>query len=503
MKNFKIIALFLTIFICSCRFPSMFDSEAPIPAKNLPGIPSETTPGTLAFPGRYVVSSTNFLNADQTGLVSNGNNMGRPIITSNGRFVTFTSNATNFPNGLTDGSEGVYIRDISNSASPIYLVSSNNSTLADQSVVGGSAQDRSEATNDGRYVVFVSSDVKFMTGANGSSQIYRKDMSHPELPPAIVSSLDSTQNDQTLFQGNTDSRSPSLSADGRYVIFSSDATNFVTGATNTQIYLKDMNHPELPPKIVSTLDMNQADQTNFQATGGCHNLPKISKDAKYAVIACESSNFVDGDPNNQVYVKDLTQPTLAPKIVSSMNSNLFPQSLLKGNAENSWHGISSDGRFIAFESEATNFYTGLTGSRQLYLKDMNYPERAPVIISSLNSLMADQTLYLGDANSSEPEITDDGRFVFFESEATNFATGVSSTQTYRKDMLHPELPPMIISSLDPGQADQTNYCSNANARGVHISADGKSAVFSYEGSNFFVGSVPGAVQIFKVDLSGL
>ncbi len=440
-----------------------------------------------------MVSSLDSMQADQTAFRGN-NTSSNPQISADGRYVVFSSFASNF---VTGGSGGqIYHKDLQNPATPPLIVSSLDSTQANQTAFrGNSTSSTPQISADGRYVVFSSSPSNFVIGGSGG-QIYRKDLQNPASPPLLVSSLDSTQADQTAFRGNNITSSPQISADGRYVVFSSQSSNFVTGGSGVQIYRKDLQNPANPPLLVSSLDSTQADQTVFRGNGSSSG-SQISADGRYVVFISQSSNFVIGGSGQQIYLKDLQNPASPPQLISSLDSTQANQTAFRGNGSSTNPQISADGRYVVFASSSSNFVTGGSG-QQIYLKDLQNPASPPLMVSSLDSTQADQTAFRGNNTSSTPQISADGRYVVFESFASNFITGGSGFQIYLKDLQNPATPPLMVSSIDSTQTDQTTFRGDGGSSTSQISADGRYVVFASFSSNFITGGT--GYQIYLKDL---
>jgi Tol biopolymer transport system component len=441
-----------------------------------------------------LVSSLDSTQADQTAFRGN-NTSASPQLSADGRYVVFQSQSSNF---VTGGSgQQIYLKDLQNPASLPQLVSSLDSTQADQTAFRGSnTSSNPQISADGRYVVFASSSSNFVTGGSGQ-QIYRKDLQNPETPPLLVSSLDSTQADQTALRGNNNSSTPQISADGRYVVFASSSNNFVTGGSGEQIYLKDLQNPTSPPQLVSSLDSTQADQTTFRGNNTSAS-PQISADGRYVVFQSQSSNFVTGGSGQQIYLKDLQNPTSPPQLVSSLDSTQADQTALRGNNNSSDPQITADGRYVVFASQSGNFVTGGSGAH-VYLKDLQNPTSPPLMVSSLDSTQADQTAFKGNSTSSSPQLSDDGRYVVFQSFGSNFVTGGSGLQIYLKDLQNPANPPQLVSSIDSTQSDQTALRGNSFNFNPQISSNGRYVVFASVSNNFLRGVPEGQIYLKSLD----
>ena len=93
-------------------------------------------------------------------------------------------------------------------------------------------------------------------------------------------------------QGNSFSGFPSISADGRFVAFSSGASNLVPGDTNNtgDIFVRD--------RLTNTTTLVSVDSAGNQANSDSDN-PSISADGRFVAFYSDASNIVPGDTNNR------------------------------------------------------------------------------------------------------------------------------------------------------------------------------------------------------------
>src|SRR4028119_2197113 len=138
--------------------------------------------------------------------------------------------------------------------------------------------------------------------------------------------------------GNDRSSFPSISTDGRFVAFASDASNIVPGDTNNRsdIFVRD--------RLTNTTTRVSVDSAGNQGTDNSY-VPSISADGRFVAFFSYASNIVPGDTNNRsdIFVRDtLTNTTTRVSLDSAGN---------QGNRDSSFPSISADGRFVAFASD--------------------------------------------------------------------------------------------------------------------------------------------------------
>src|SRR4028119_266801 len=157
--------------------------------------------------------------------------------------------------------------------------------------------------------------------------------------------------------GNSDSNSPSISADGRFLAFTSGASNIVSGDSNSSrdIFVRD--------RLTNTTTRVSFDSAGNQANSNSGGA-SISADGRFVAFTSDASNIVPGDTNSNrdIFVRDrLTNTTTRASVDSAGN---------QGNSNSFGASISADGRFVAFESLASNIVPGDTNSnRDIFVRD--------------------------------------------------------------------------------------------------------------------------------------
>lgn len=219
---------------------------------------------------------------------------------------------------------------------------------------------------DGRLVAFWSRASDLVDGdTNGAADIFVKD-----LATGVTSrvSTDSAGN-----QADRGSYMPSISADGRYVVFSSRAYNLVADDTNgsNDTFVKDLVTGE-------TIRVN-TDSAGLETTGdnGWSMPPSISADGRYVAFLSKASNLVADDTNGwkDVFVKDLV--TGATTRVNTDSAGQETSGYIESCA------ISADGRYVAFEGSASNLVDGDTnGHIDVFVKDLTTGETTRVSTDS-------------------------------------------------------------------------------------------------------------------------
>jgi Tol biopolymer transport system component len=183
----------------------------------------------------------------------------------------------------------------------------------------------------GRYVVFASSATDLVAGdTNGQWDVFVRDVVSGRTTRVSVGAGG--------VQGNGESREPSISADGRYVAFNSFASNLVPGDTNDS---PDVFHRDLVTGRTTLVSVGRGGPADLGAID-----PQISADGKHVAFISSATNLVVGDTNEtqDVFVRDLAVQRTERVSLTSAGAQL--------DAPSSTPGISSDGRLVAFASQA-------------------------------------------------------------------------------------------------------------------------------------------------------
>jgi len=203
-------------------------------------------------------------------------------------------------------------------------------------------------------------------------------------------------------QANGDSGDPVMSSDGRYVAFWSIASNLVAGDTNgyADIFVRD-RQLGVTTRVSVASDGAQSD--------GISTRPAISGDGRYVTFVSTASNLVSGDTNGvaDLFVHDCLAGTIQRVSMAFDGS--------QANADSDDSAMTADGRYIAFTSYASNLVANDTnGGWDIFVFDQTTHATARVSVSSAGA----EAMIVGEG-SFRPSISSDGRYVAFESGATN------------------------------------------------------------------------------------
>ena len=203
-------------------------------------------------------------------------------------------------------------------------------------------------------------------------------------------------------QANGLSGYASFSPDGRYVLYYSFAGNLVPGDTNnaTDIFLYEMATKRTERVSVAN--------GGGQANGPSEFFAYMTADNRYVVFDSKATNIIATDTNGRADVFMLDRQTNNVERVS------VAQDGAQANGESIYPTVSADGRFVVFHSNATNLVTGdINGKFDVFVRDRTAQTTTRVSVSSTGAE--------GNHPSQHGKISADGRYVAFESWATNLA----------------------------------------------------------------------------------
>jgi hypothetical protein len=274
---------------------------------------------------------------------------------------------------------------------------------------GGTQSIEPVVSANGRIVAFESSAFNLVPNDNnGSSDIFVRDL-QTGTTTLVSINLAGTGS------GNGHSTKPTISADGRYVAFQSRANNLVANDTNTwsDVFVRDLQTGAT--RLLST---------NSAGTGSGNEASEkavISANGKTVVFQSLASNIVSFDNTNRLDVFAHDVPTGVTRIVSCDvtctapgNNDSYTGNVPKDKAPRAI--ISKDGRFVVFESMATNLVTttDANGSQDIFVRDLETNVTSVISMNSTNTAAS-------NGGGSSPVISGNGRFVFFQSAGTDIA----------------------------------------------------------------------------------
>ncbi len=212
-----------------------------------------------------------------------------PSISSDGRYVAFASLSTNLVSGV-GANQQIYFHDTQSGTNGTTSLISKDTTTTSPTA-GNGASSAPVINGTGQFIAFVSASTNLVSGFSGQ-QVYVHDRS---TGVNGTNSLISRDNSGTPNAGNQNSSQPTMTSDGRYVSFTSSATNLLTGISGQQIYLHDRNGP-------TTSLVSRDNSGSLVAGNGNSDGPAINGAGGFVAFSSVATNLV-GSGGTHVYVR--------------------------------------------------------------------------------------------------------------------------------------------------------------------------------------------------------
>lgn len=278
--------------------------------------------------------------------------------------------------------------------------------------------------------------------------------------------------------GDDASFAAAVSADGNRVAFASGANNLTGDGYNTaytHIFVRD---------IASGTTTLVSRASNGTVPNQSSISPVISGDGKIVAFQSSASNLdatvVDNNSTVDVYVRDLAASTT--RLVSKSTAGTI------GNGLTGTGDISFDGRFVTMDSEADNLGGTFTGSGQVYVRDRALGTTTLVSQATGNANVG------GDAEAYNSTITDDGNLVFLTSRSSNLVAGMPANRFLGFIRNLSAATTTMVTRSSSGEVP------NADVDEGSIAVDGRSVAFASTATN--VDGPPASVrQAFDTDLT--
>jgi Tol biopolymer transport system component len=380
-------------------------------------------------------------------------------LSSDGRHVAFSSAASNLAVGDTNGQSDAFVRDRVTGVTERVSVASDGTQ-------GNGSSEHPAISADGRFVAFRSGATNLVPGdTNSFLDFFVRDR------VAGTTERVSLANDGSQANGPTP-QIPFISADGRFVVFVSYATNLVPGDTNNKpdVFVRD--------RLSGTTERVSVASDATQGDGDSGNATPITPDGRFVAFDSASTNLVPGDTNGwrDIFVRDRLTGTTERVSLAGDGS--------QGNGFSDRPAISSDGRYVAFLSSASNLVAGDTSGDDVFVRDRLAGTTERVNIAS------DETQANAGGSGDAAEISADGRYVVFGSFASNLVPGDTNSfvDIFLRDRLSGTTERVSVAS----DGTQGNGASDYPA----INADGDFIAFHSEAYNLVSGDTNGFADIF-------
>ncbi|MEM7118036.1 MAG: cohesin domain-containing protein [Chloroflexota bacterium] len=363
-------------------------------------------------------------------------------ISQDGRYVVFSSEASDLVSGDTNGTVDVFLfdrNDVTDTNNGITRISVGASGQ------GNAVSDQPSISNDGRYVAFRSFSSNLVaTDANFLSDIFLRDV--------IAGTTVLVSVDGAGVQGDGHSYNPAIAAgsNGRYVSFTSNANNLsaldtgpaaANDITFADVFVRDTVAPGTSLVSVNAAGGAEGDARSYHSS--------ISDDGQYVAFASQATDLVAGDVNGfaDIFVRDSNGNGSfedAGDTTTRVSVDILT-GLIGGNRDSYRPAISGNGMYVAFESDASDFLPGDTnGLRDLYVADRtDFAEMRRITFGYDGS----------EANGHAfwPHMNQSGQHTAFTSDANNLVNddtnNLRDVFTHDRDAV-PPLGPMLYVPQD-------------------------------------------------------
>ena len=325
---------------------------------------------------------------------------------------------------------------------------------------------------DGRYVVFASDAADLVANDSGNLDIFVRDRQTGTTERVSIASDGTPAGAPSLF--------PAISGDGRYVVFQSDATNLVSPDTNaTDIFLRD--------RVTGTTTRVSVASGGAPGNGDSET-PSISANGRYVTFTSLADNLApdDGNQDRDVFVRDLVAGTteLASLATDGTHGNNASGGLGAGPAR-----ISNDGRYVVFGSFADTLVANdLNHSDDIFVRDRVAGTTERVSIATDGTERAGHSMY--------GSISDDGRYVAFFSDAPLLTADDSNSVS---DVFLRDRTAGVTTRLSAGPGGAP---PDWPSRFPVISADGGVIAFQSDATNLAANDMNGVTDVFLYHMAG-
>jgi cold shock CspA family protein len=322
-------------------------------------------------------------------------------------------------------------------------------------------------SSDGFIVAFISEATNLVAGdTNGRQDIFVHDRTTGMTERVSIASDGSEADDEAF--------TLSLSSDGDFVTFGSFATNLVAGDTNgvIDVFVHDRN-TGTTERVSIASDASEADDDS--------DSPAISSDGQFVAFRSDATNLVANDTNNNsdIFVHD--RQTDSTERISSATGGA------QANGDSFFPAISSDGRFVAFTSEASNLVAGDTNNKADVFVHDRQNDTTELIIGPAEFTSGSNIIIVA------PNISPDGNFVGFRSDADDLVPADTNI-SFDTFLINRSTSIIERSSISSSEIE-----GNSDSSRPALSTANQYVVFSSNATNLVSGDTNGSEDVFVRD----
>lgn len=378
-------------------------------------------------------------------------------VSDNGQVIAFRSTASNLVAGDDNKWPDIFVRDLG----------SATTEMASGHITEDHRYSQHPSLSDDGQIVVMQTDL----------------VSLPRLSQIVAHDRGTGVSNLLVASGDKANQAPFVSGNGQFIAFYSEGTlqdiippqmRPINDDTNNTIDSFVVDRVTVP--IVATERVSR-DGAGAQGVGDSFS-PTLSDDGRYVAFYSYANNLVAGDTNEHedIFVKD--RQTKGIVIASVASDGTI------GNGDSYKPVISGNGKFVAFRSQASNLVAGDTNKHwDIFVRDLTLNTTSRVSVSSSGTQ--------ANHDSFEADISDDGRFVVFRSNAGNL---VADDTNKRFDVfVHDRQSGQTVRVSKPASGE-----ANGHSYNPAISGDGAWIVFESNATNLVAGDTNTARDIFRV-----
>jgi len=397
-----------------------------------------------------------------------------PTVNGDGTYVAFRSSPLD-DHGKDVGSGPIYLRDLAQ----------GKTILVSKRIDGGKPAfycQNPSISRDGNYILYSSDSSHLVKGDQNDSDdafVYNRQDGKNYLCSVDKNSKQGFRQVGVGTTSRSVSDKPAQGKPGPFACFRTISPEFDPNAKTPAlaIYVKDITNGDLRKVSVST--------TGFETGGGDGTQATMSEDGKYVAFTSNGGNASPQDFNaaNDVFLRDVGAKRTT---IVSVNKDGAPGHY-GGVVQGDGPFISSDGRFIGFVGRAQNLVDDHPNIADIFYRAVGDKPLTSVTFKAANP---------SDADSWEPRISRNNDFIVFTSLSTKLFPGTSNkiSQVYRYQITTGKL--MLISSNAKGEI------GNGPSYHPVVSDDGRYVAFESAASNLVTDDKNGVSDIFLRDVDG-
>jgi Tol biopolymer transport system component len=413
----------------------------------------------------------------------------QPCLSDNGRFVAFEAYDGNLVPGDLNKSDDVFVRDTTSAATE--LVSQHHPAVASDTPNGPSTLSLSSLSSQGSFVAFFSeADNLLPNDANGYRDVFVRDLL---ADTTLLVSVDMWG----AAAGNGMSTDPAISADGRYVVFTSTATNLVTGDTNgaSDVFVRDL--------LEGTTLLVSVNANGVSGNRASYS-PMISADGRAVLFHSQASDLAPGSFGSGIenlFWRDLWSGTTYPLTAYGAGAGAVLAATMTTSGHFAVFGGQSTSWYVWDSQTAANVYTNTSSSGSTLIGVWTSADGNRIAYSAGTGLyLVDRTMsstsplgLIRSLSHASPCFSADGRYLAYATTSANAPADTNGlSDIYLYDC-------QTGSNTLVSQAFDAPTSTDGDSDSPAISPDGRFVAYRSAATNLVPGDTNGVPDVFLWD----